>query len=50
VKKMEGDAPPPRSMKKTHINTNEQLQLRMADDPEEFLGLRAAERTSFNEV
>jgi hypothetical protein len=50
VKKEEGDALSVSSTKKTWISTKEQLEYRTLDNPEEFLGLRAAERASFNEV
>jgi hypothetical protein len=51
--KKEHDAPAPPSLKKARRLTEDvarQLAYQAPDDPEEFPGPRAAERTSFNEV
>jgi hypothetical protein len=51
--KKEHDKPAPPSSKKARRIADEatrQLDYQASDDPEEFPGLRAAERESFNEV
>jgi hypothetical protein len=53
VKKEEADAPPPPLVRKTRRLRDDaegRLQYRAPNYPEEFPGLRAAERISFNEV
>jgi hypothetical protein len=48
--KKEGNAPQPRSTKKTRLSAEEQLMYWTTNDPEEFPGLRVTEHASFNEV